>query len=283
LRDSPVAIAGSSGLARSPIRVAVGLSIALHVLLLVIPLKAKLEGAASNAAMVQGPLNVQLGSPSPPAPVIEAKPESKPERAARPRREIQPPPRPLTVPHSPDAIKLPPPPVQEPEPMPAPKPEPQFDMAALIQANRARRRAAELAELRGSGAGGAMGSDEAATANLNRNLQSLRSSDGTGGVFRILRMGARTGEFAFNGWRRERGRQWREVIEVDAGPGGNLERAIVRRMIVLIREHYTGDFNWESPRIGRVVVLSAAPENNEELEDYLMREFFGTPVVKRGQ
>jgi hypothetical protein len=95
-------------------------------------------------------------------------------------------------------------------------------------------------------------------------------------------MGARSGEFAFNGWRPERGKRWREVIEVDAGPGGDLERAMVRRMISLIREHYTGAFNWQSHRLGRTVVLNAAPERNDELEDYLMREFFGTPVVKSG-
>ena len=57
------------------------------------------------------------------------------------------------------------------------------------------------------------------------------------------------------------------MIEVDAGPDGDVELAIVRRMIALIREHYTGDFNWESQRLGRVVVLSAAPADNAELED----------------
>ncbi len=52
-------------------------------------------------------------------------------------------------------------------------------------------------------------------------------------------------------------------------------------MITLIRQHYTGDFRLESRRQGAVVILSAAPQNNEELEEYLYREFFGTPVVRR--
>jgi hypothetical protein len=96
-------------------------------------------------------------------------------------------------------------------------------------------------------------------------------------------VGQRSAEFAFNGWKTETGRKWREVIEVDAGVGGDIELAIVRRMIVLIREHYTGDFRWESHKQGRVVILSAAPQYNQELEDYMRREFFGTPIVRRGR
>jgi len=69
------------------------------------------------------------------------------------------------------------------------------------------------------------------------------------------------------------------VIEVDAGLHGNVELAMIRRMIVLIRTHYTGDFYWESHRLQRVVTLSARPEDNEGLEDFMMREFFGQPIV----
>ena len=70
---------------------------------------------------------------------------------------------------------------------------------------------------------------------------------------------------------------WREVIEVDAGLLGNVDLAIVRRMIELIRTHYSGDFNWESYRLGRRVVLSARLSDSAELEAFMMREFFGGP------
>ena len=50
-------------------------------------------------------------------------------------------------------------------------------------------------------------------------------------------------------------------------------------MIVLIRSHYTGDFFWESHRLGRTVTLSARAEDNDGLEDFMMREFFGQPVM----
>ncbi len=115
---------------------------------------------------------------------------------------------------------------------------------------------------------------------INRNLRTA-PTEGVGGVFTILRKGTRTAEFAFNGWRPDSYRQWREVIEVDAGAGGDVERAIVRRMIELIRTHYAGDFRWESHNLGRVVILSARPQDNDGLEEFLIREFFGTPLLRR--
>jgi hypothetical protein len=154
-----------------------------------------------------------------------------------------------------------------------PTTEPPMDMLAMIEERREKRRAAEAAR-RGPPAVEAPKEDAA-----TRNLKTLTGREGVSGVFQILRKGTRTGEFAFNGWRQDARGQWREVYEVDAGLGGNIELAMVRRMIALIRTHYTGDFNWESYRLQRVVQLSARQEDNEGLEDFLMREFFGTPVL----
>ena len=62
--------------------------------------------------------------------------------------------------------------------------------------------------------------------------------------------------------------------------GGDVDLAIVKRMIELIRTHYNGDFRWDSHYLGRVVVLSARPDDQVELEAFLVREFFGTPTTK---
>jgi hypothetical protein len=258
------------------IRIALGLSILVHLLLAAIPMRE--PKLAPPAGGVSGPLTVMLeplGAPEPAAVAPPAKPAAP---APRPR------PVPLAMPPrarpEPSVETVPVPEPQPPEPPPEPAREPVFDMSALIAANRARRRALEAAEAQGPS--GSSGTPSASASDgLARNLASLARGDDTGGVFQILRIGVRTAEFSFNGWREERRRRWREVIEVDAGPGGDVQRAIIRRMIALIREHYTGNFNWESRRAGRVVVLSAAPADNAELEEYLMREFFGEPLVKR--
>lgn len=257
---------------RRGIRIALGLSIAAHALVLALPAHEPIQPPGPIAG-VPGPMTVVLAAPTPPAEAVL--PQPAPE-LPRPRA------RPDTAPPRPAPRASPEP--EAPESPPAP-PGPPFDMLALVNANRERRRAAEAAARpRGEPAAPPAPAPEAdqGIASLNRNLQTLtRGFQGTSGVFQILRMGPRTAEFSFNGWRPEANRRWREVIEVDAGPGGDVELAVIRRMIELIRGHYSGDFNWESHRLGRVVVLSARPADSEALEDFLAREFFGTPILNR--
>jgi hypothetical protein len=88
-------------------------------------------------------------------------------------------------------------------------------------------------------------------------------------------MGMRTAQFLFRAWRIDSSNPRREVIEVTAGPDGDIHRAVARKMIELIREYHKEDFNWESFRLDRVVVLSARPEDSRGVEDFLIREFFG--------
>jgi hypothetical protein len=87
-------------------------------------------------------------------------------------------------------------------------------------------------------------------------------------------MGARNAQFLFRAWKTDISNPRREVIEVSAGPDGDIQRAVVKKMIELIRQYQKTDFNWESYRLGTVVVLSARPEDSQGLEDFLIREFF---------
>ena len=254
------------------------LSVAAHALLFaVLPAKHLPEPLAAT----QVPMTVEIRHAEQPAPPVSAPPP--PEPVAVPA----PPPRPVpTVKPRERAPPVPPTtvaPVAPPAPLPEPRAPPLVDMAAIINARRERRRALEAAAAaREMVPGREATPDESALAAIQRNLGSAPGV-GVSGVFEILRKGTRTAEFAFNGWRPDSQRKWREVIEVDAGVGGDVERAIVRRMIELIRSHYSGDFNWESHRLGRIVVLSARPEDNDGLEDFLVREFFGTPTINRAR
>lgn len=116
--------------------------------------------------------------------------------------------------------------------------------------------------------------DEVRMANVRRNLQ----APGTSGIFQILRIGPRTAEFSFRAWTTGQSSPRLQTIQVEAGSDGSVERAIIRRMIQLIREYYKEDFNWESHRLHRVVVLSAREKDSAGLEDFLMREFFINPA-----
>ena len=152
-------------------------------------------------------------------------------------------------------------------------------MQAYVNAARSRRRAAE--DFSGKEDAAAAGNergpseDEILMARVKRNL-----SPGTNGVFQILNMESRTAAFSFRGWTGDSSNSRREYIQVELGTHSDIQIAIVRRMIELIRRYYQGDFNWESQRLDRIVTLSARTEDNAGLEEFMIKEFFGARVAR---
>ena len=225
------------------------------------------------------PPQVETAAPAQPPLITPSRPVEKPK--------VKPPP--VSRPDTPSdiaAVQAEPAPSQLPAPMaqrvPAP-PKPaaldpaQFpDMMAYVNAARERRHLAGEDADRINEEAAALArepsEDETRMANLRRNLQ----PSGTNGIFQILSMDARTATFAFRGWKNEYSYSHREVYQVVAGPDGDVARAVVRKMIEIIRRYYTGDFNWESQRLGRVVVLSARLQDNDGLEDFMLQDFFGS-------
>lgn len=249
-----------------------GVSLLLHALLFVfMPHRTESgESPGDVASQVKGPMVVRLmprmATDAPPA-TAEAPKETQSHR---------PPPAIMAIPRTaPQNLVVPSePPIPRVEVPDTAAPS----MMAMVEAARARRRAEEdsLAQYNSQQRGQESAGGDASAANLTRNLRTLSGRGGTSGVFQILHKGHRSGQFAFRGWSVGGGRgDWKEVIDVDAGPQGDIELAIVRKMIDLIRQHYKGNFNWESHRLGRVIVLSARPEDSAGLEAFLMREFFG--------
>lgn len=225
----------------------------------------------------KGPLQVTIAPPAAAvAPPVAAVPPSQPPPVSAPRVIAVAKPSPLMPP----VALVPESPVKPPD-SPAPiNKEPPIDFMAALNARRAQRQAAEegVASENAAAREGEreLTQSEKATAGFNRNMQALgRGRDGTSGVFQIQSKGTRYAAFSFRGWTTDRAQSKYQLIEVDAGYGGDVELAMVRKMISLIREHYKGNFNWDSQRVGRVVVLSARMEDNAGLEAFLMREFFG--------
>lgn len=274
----PVAFPYLDAQQRNNRRLAIGIVVSLlfHAALLLFihaPVRNDSEPASSGPQPLVVQLSPRIVAPSTTISSPAERPESKPA-PPRPNRTILAVPKP--APKDPVAMVPPellPPVVRQFDP-PAPT-----DFSSMLEARRTQRRTAEAALAQANAAARAgertATPGEATNAAINRNLQTLGGgTGGTGGVFRILFMGHRTGQFAFNGWQPRISGGWREVIEVDAGAGGDIELAMVRRMIELIRKHYQGDFNWESSRLGRVIVLSARKEDSAGLEAFLKREFF---------
>jgi outer membrane biosynthesis protein TonB len=167
-----------------------------------------------------------------------------------------------------------------PLPMPAPTNKPPapneapVDMMAMVNQRRAQRQAVESNAARQNAEAAAAergpSEDEKRDQRIMQNLKV-----GTNGIFEIRRIDALGGSFSFKGWTDNANNARMQYFEVEAKPGEDTRLAIMRRMIALIREHYQGDFTWESHRLGRSVTLSARQEDNAGLEDFLMTEFFG--------
>jgi hypothetical protein len=203
-----------------------------------------------------------------PEPILEEKPIEKPKVITqKPNKNAKPPV--FTVPDV-LATKKP-----APETLPQPQEKPQeTDMFAALNAKRAARDQgeAEAAKINAEAAAREISpsEDEKRDANIKRNFQ-----NGTNGVFEITRLESRSASFTFLGWTSSLSNARREFFEVEASPGEDVRRVMIRRMITLIRVHYQGDFDWESRRLGRTIVMSARVEDSAGLEDFLMTEFFG--------
>ena len=164
---------------------------------------------------------------------------------------------------------------------PAPVKDQPVDMMAYVNAKRQQRQTLE--------ADAAKQNAEAVAKELGPSAEQVRGQRikdnlkvGTNGIFEITSLSARRAGFSFRGWTSDYSNARREAFEVEAGVGQDIRLLVVRKMIALIRQHYQGDFNWESQRLGRVVIQSARPEDNAGLEDFMMMEFFGTHYKNKG-
>ena len=175
------------------IDIAVVFSLLVHGLIAALPPihKREMDGGAVAPAFIAQLVDAPKAEITPqPAPVIPTPvPVVKPHPIVAPKIAAAAP-----------AVAIP---VERPAPVERIEPhaEPQFDMMAMINARREQRHMTEEAMLQQARARDGASAPDQALAAINRNLSTLTSDrDGTGGVFTILSMGQRTGEFSFNGW-----------------------------------------------------------------------------------
>jgi hypothetical protein len=224
------------------------------------------------------PIQVDLAEaspalPPPPSNLAEPAPPTRPRRSPATAR-VRPPPMVAMPRLEAPAIRTPalaPPQIAAAPPPPQARPPAQGDFLSFVQANRRARGAAESTQ---------DNSDSDFNTKIAANLPSAahgvaaqRSIRG-GGIFQIKRMAYDDAAFEFFGWNTQMGRQTPQMIEVRKGDNPDMRIAVVRRMIVIIREHEHEDFTWESGRHARVVTLSARPADTAALEAFLLRDLF---------
>ena len=219
-------------------------------------------------------------------PLKDGQPKRAPrESVPKPRKPVKaaPPPK---IERLPNTITLPqekPAPVVKEEPKKA-EPPVEPDMASYIEARRrARGQTTSEQPAEESEDARATRIAKANIAAANSRAQGSDDSNQTGGVFEYSNKTFASADLKFRGWNPNFKRRWLQQVRVELGTEPDIETAIVKKMIELIRKEKTGDFDWDSHRLQRVVKMSARVQDTEELQAFLYLEMFPTyrPPPKR--
>lgn len=150
------------------------------------------------------------------------------------------------------------------------------DMLTQLDAARRRRADAAAPEITAAPEDDAQRANRIARENIAAAHPGARGADkdDQGGVFQVRRLGLHSAEFMFRGWNVDFRRNSTQLVNVEQGADQDIRIAVVQKMIELIRRHKSGDFVWDSHRLGQQFTLSAKPEHGGELQQFLLREFF---------
>jgi hypothetical protein len=224
------------------------------------------------------PVQVEIAEAQPPLPSppsAPAEPAAAPSPKTRPpAARVRPPPMVAMPRLEAPAIRSPviaPPQIAAIPAPPQARPPAQGDFLSFVQANRRARGVAESAQDNAE-----VDFNTKIAANLPGGARGVAAQMPIrgGGMFQMKRMTYDDAAFEFFGWNTEMGRRTPQLIEVRKGTNPNMQIAVVRRIIAIIRQYSKEDFTWDSGRHGRVVTLSARPADTAALEQYLLHDMF---------
>jgi hypothetical protein len=236
-------------------------------------LKKPVSSEAGKMVWIQpltAPPQAVVKLPPSPSLILPSKPKAPPKSLPVPKAELA-----QQKPVAPPPV---PAPVLPTITTPVPTPPPVEDMMAQIEAKQRSRAQARNSQVESQSQEESENQRGVRQAQANiANLQAKAANSGSeqhGGVFRLGALSYHKAEFTFNGWNKNFRRQWPQLVAVELGDERDIETAIIKSMIMLIRRERVAEFTWESHRLGRIVELNARPEFSEELQAFLMREFF---------
>lgn len=252
---------------RGPSRTGLTVTVLLHLLLIAIylfqPHHEKHAAPPSGATMVYI------------APLPLGKPKKTPPQQQAPKKVPKTPP--VQIKRLPNTITLPhekPVEVVETPPKVAPPP-PEMDMQAYVENRRRQRGAKDPSD---------QPAEESENARATRvAMANIAAANGrshgddrneTGGVFSISHQTFNSADLKFRGWNPNFKRRWLQQLTVEKGSEPDIETAIIKKMIELIRKEKTGEFEWDSHRLQRVVKMSARVQDTAELQAFLFKEMF---------
>jgi hypothetical protein len=258
-------------------RTGLAITIALHLLLVGLyfwqPQKTEKKARPPDGSEVV--YVAPLSKPAQPPPQKSSTPKTRPNkstpRPTTPRVERLP--NTITVPNEKpvEVAKVEPPP-----PPPETKREeipPEMDMAEYIAKRRQARGATDPST--STEESEAARGTRTALANIAAiNKRGQDDANESGGVFSISNKTFHSMDLKFRGWNPNFKRRWLTSVTVEQGSEPDVETAVVKKMIELIRKEKTGDFEWDSHRLGKVITMSARVKDTAELQAFLMKEMF---------
>jgi len=272
---------------KGPNRLGIAGTIAVHLLLLLLwwyEPEQKDQRTARPASEDQGDSQVVYVAPLQDTSVNEPSPRPTPRSLPAPpiprvepeRIIVQRLPDTITIPDERQQAPQPPRPQQPPQPPRQQQSEvpPGMDMAAYVKAQRERRGAPTGAEVEAPESDAARGTRNALANIAAINGRGRDDSNETGGIFSVTNKTFNTMDLKFRGWNPSFKRRWLTAVTVEQGSERDIETAVIKKMIELIRREKTGDFEWDSHRLGRVVKLSARPQDTDQLMTFLYKEMF---------
>ncbi|MFL6656990.1 MAG: hypothetical protein ACJ8GW_02860 [Massilia sp.] len=245
------------------------ITVLLHVLLLAGFLLSKrlvtkpLSPSKTDITYIS-PLPIKEKPKPKPLPRNNDKPSAKPNTAAK---QVV-----MKMDRLPNTITPPQEPVVQvaPEPPKILKLDPDADMSAILEAKRrARGQVTEQVEESEADRGNRLARENIAAANRRGN-----GTDHDDGTIEVLNKSFNGADIKFNNWNVNFKRRWLQQVHVDLGLERDIETAVIKRMIQMIRKEAPGDFTFDSHRLGRKVNLSGRVQDNAELEAFLFKEYF---------
>lgn len=217
------------------------------------------------------------------SPLPMGKPKPKRQQQQAPKKAPKTPPVVQQIKRLPNTITLPnekPVEVVEAEPKKV-TPPPEVDMQAYIDARRKARGAKDPSDQKSTEESEDARATRVAMANIAAANGRTHGDDKneTGGVFSLSNKTFHSADLKFRGWNPNFKRRWLQQVTVEQGAEVDVETAIIKKMVELIRKEKTGDFEWDSHRLQRVVTMSARPADTAALEAFLFKEMF--PEYKR--
>jgi len=268
-----------------PNRIGIAITIALHVAIILLVIinpghMIRMKPPAKEGEMVYvAPLSP---TPSKPKPAPTPRPKDTPQKreVARALPKVLPRTNNEAI-TDPRKVQVDPTPARELTPAPQ-----QFqDMQAMIEARRKNR-----GEQPNQSTDASVESDDARAKRIAlANIMGAqgRSANGekedTGGIFDVQNKTFSGADLKFRGWNTNFKRRWLTQVHVETGSEIDVETAVAKKMIELIRKEKPGDFEWESHRLRKVVKLSARKEDEAELLAFLIKEMFPNYIKPAGR